>query len=274
MNKEKLKKVFSLSLSFLVMLLFLYPIILIVLNSFKPFPEMFKSFISFPKSFYLGNYQVALKNTDFFRQLRNNLFLTAMTVIGIVFTTSLAGYKLSRVNTKLSRFFYLLFTVPFLIPFYTYMIPLVQTMKDLGLMNSLFGLSLVYISTSSFSFFMFYGFSKGIPMELDESARIDGCSELGIFFRIILPLLKPVISSVVVLYAIWTWNDFLLPFLTLTSKENQTITISVYQLFGRFGSDWDIITATLVVASAPIIIFYITLQKYIIKGVVAGAVKG
>ena len=111
-------------------------------------------------------------------------------------------------------------------------------------------------------------------MELDEAARIDGCSEFGIFFRVILPLLKPVISSVAVLYSIWTWNDFLLPFLTLTSSDKHTITISVYQMFGRFGSDWDIVTATLVLATLPIIILYIALQKYIVEGVVAGAVKG
>lgn len=274
MRKQKIGKFFSICVLLLLMLAFLYPIILIVLNSFKPFAEMFQSFISFPKTFYLENYKVALESTDFVGQLINNFILTAMTVVGILIATSLAGYKLSRVKTKLSRFFYLLFTVPFLIPFYTYMIPLVQTLKELHLMNSLFGLALVYVSTSSFSFFMFHGFSKGIPIELDEAARIDGCSEFGIFFRVILPLLKPVISSVAVLYSIWTWNDFLLPFLTLTSSEKHTITISVYQMFGRFGSDWDIVTATLVLATLPIIILYIALQKYIVEGVVAGAVKG
>lgn len=274
MKRKKIKRIFIVVVLFLIMLLFLYPILMIVLNSFKPFADMFQSFISLPKSFYLENYRTALKSTDFDVQLRNNLILTIMTVVGILITTSLAGYKVARVNTKLSRFFYLLFTVPFLIPFYTYMIPLVQTLQDLHLMNSLIGLALVYISTSSFSFFMFSGFTRGIPVELDEAACIDGCSEFGTFFRVILPLLKPVISSVAVLYSIWTWNDFLLPFLTLTSPEKRTITISVYQLFGRFGSDWDVVTATLVLATLPITILYILLQKYIIDGVVAGAVKG
>ena len=160
MRKQKIGKFFSICVLLLLMLVFLYPIILIVLNSFKPFAEMFQSFISFPKTFYLENYKVALESTDFVGQLINNFILTAMTVVGILIATSLAGYKLSRVKTKLSRFFYLLFTVPFLIPFYTYMIPLVQTLKELHLMNSLFGLTLVYVSTSSFSFFMFHGFQK------------------------------------------------------------------------------------------------------------------
>lgn len=274
MKKRKIKKIIvSLCLLFL-MLLFLYPVFLVLLNSFKPFAEIFRSFISFPKEFFMDNYKKALESTDFIMQLKNNFILTVLTVVGILFTTSLAGYKIARVNTKLSRFFYLLFTIPFLIPFYTYMIPLIQTLGDMHLMNSLVGLAMVYISTSSFSFFMFAGFCKGIPVELDEAARIDGCSEFNAFFKVILPLLKPVISSVAVLYSIWTWNDFLLPFLTLSDLEKRTITISVYQMFGRYGSDWDVVTATLVLATLPIIILYILLQKYIIKGVVAGAIKG
>lgn len=274
MKRIKIRRTLINIILILIMLVFLYPILMIVLNSFKPFADMFKSFISLPKSLYLDNYRIALKSTDFNIQLKNNLILTVMTVIGILFTTSLAGYKVARETSKLSRFFYLLFTAPFLIPFYTYMIPLVRTLRDLHLMDNLFGLALVYVSTSSFSFFMFSGFSKGIPVELDEAARIDGCSEFGIFFRVILPLLKPVISSVAVLYSIWTWNDFLLPFLALTSPERRTITINVYQMFGRFGSDWDVVTATLVLATLPMIVLYILLQKYIIEGVVAGAVKG
>lgn len=257
-----------------VMCLYLFPVYLILINSLKPFPDIFQSFVAFPKGLYLDNYRKAFHNSDFFRLLFNNLLLTGAAVIGIIFTTSLAGYKLSRVKSKLSTFFYFLFTVPFLIPFYTYMIPLLQLIQKTGLMNSLLGLAMVYVSTSSFSFFMFHGFVKGIPTELDEAARIDGCTEFQTYWKIILPLLKPVVSSVAVLNSIWIWNDFLLPFLTLSAKNKHTITISVYQLFGKYGSDWDVVTATLVLATLPVVILYIFLQRYIISGVVAGSVKG
>ncbi len=253
---------------------YLFPIFMIVMNSFKPFKEMFLSFLSFPKSLYLDNYITAFHSAGFVRKVLNNLLLTFITVVGVILCGSLAGYKLSRDKSRLSGFFYMLFTVPFLIPFYTYMIPLVKQMTKLGLMNHLYGLALVSISTSSFAVFMFHGFAKGIPAELDEAARIDGCSELGLFFRVIFPLLKPVVSSVAVLYSIWTWNDFLLPFLILTDSERQTITISVYQMFGKYGSEWDVITATLVLASLPMVILYLCLQKYVVSGIVAGAVKG
>lgn len=258
----------------LCMVVFLYPIIMITANSFKPFKDIFASFITLPNSLYFENYVKAVQNTDFFTQTINNLIVTTVAVVGIILCTSLAGYKVSRTKSRLSTFFYFLFTVPFLIPFYTYMIPLLQMLESLSLMDSLIGLAMVYISTSSFSFFMFHGFVKGIPVELDEAARIDGCSEVGIFFRIILPLLKPVVSSVAVLNSIWIWNDFLLPFLMLHSSSKHTITISVYQMFGRFGSDWDVITATLCLASVPVVLLYIFLQRYIVDGVVAGAVKG
>ncbi|NLM76024.1 MAG: carbohydrate ABC transporter permease [Clostridiaceae bacterium] len=256
------------------LILYLFPIYLIVINSFKPFKDMFESCLAFPKSLYLDNYITAFSSSGFIRRLFNNIVLTFMTVAGVLLVTSMAGYKLSRVKSKLSKFLYLLYTVPFLIPFYTYMIPLVQLITKMKLMNTLSGVALISISSSSFAFFMFHGFVKTIPVELDESARIDGCGEFRIYTRIIVPLLKPIMSSVAVLYAIWTWNDFLLPFLILNNPEKQTVTIAVYQMFGKFGSDWDVITATLVLASLPMVILYIVLQKYVISGIVAGAMKG
>lgn len=261
-------------LLFLLIAIYLYPIFLVVINSFKTYKEMFQSYITLPKQLYLDNYATAIRAAGFMRQIVNNLIITVVSVVGVVCVTSMAAYKLSRVKGRLSSFFYLLFTLPFLIPFYSYMIPLVQLMNTLHLMNSLLGLSVFWIATSSFAFFMFHGFVKGIPYELDEAAQIDGCSSFGIYVRIIFPLLKPAVSSVAVLYSIWTWNDFLLPFLVLTDPGKRTITISVYQMFGKYGSDWDIITATLVLATLPVVLIYVVLQRYVVDGVVAGAVKG
>jgi raffinose/stachyose/melibiose transport system permease protein len=257
-----------------MLLVYLFPVYLIVLNSFKSFREIFDSFLAFPKSLYLDNYVNAWSATNFTSAIINNLVITFATIVGVIVCTSMAGYKLSREKSKLSGFFYVLFTFPFLIPFYTYMIPLIQVSKTLHITNNPWGLSLVYISGGSFALFLFHAFMKSIPKELDESAYIDGCSPFGLFFRIIFPLLKPAVSSVAILYALWTWNDFLLPFLVLTDKESATITINVYKLFGKFGSDWDIITASLILSSLPIVILYIALQRYIVSGIAAGAVKG
>lgn len=277
MTKRKQIRPFSVIIGILVTLLaciYLYPIFLVVINSFKPFKDMFESYISLPKGLYLNNYITALNASGFWQQMLNNLIITVLSVCGVLIVPSMAAYKLCRTKSRLSSFFYMVFTVPFLVPFYSYMIPLVKLMDQLHLSNSLIGLSLFWIGTSSFAFFMFHGFVKTIPAELDEAARIDGCSDFGIFLRIILPLLRPINCSVVVLYAIWTWNDFLLPFLMLTDPSKHTITISVYQMFGKFGSDWDIITATLVLATLPMVIVYLVLQRYVVDGIVAGSVKG
>lgn len=274
MKKKHLSNiVFEISL-FFILIIYLFPVFLIVLNSFKPFKEIFESFISWPKSFYMGNYIKAWTSANFQTVLINNILITGLTVLGVITFTAMAGYKLSRDKSRLSWFFYMLFTFPFLIPLYTYMIPLIKLTKDLHLTNNIVGISLIYISTSSFSLFLIHGFVKSIPVELDESASIDGCSQLRLFFQIIFPLLKPAISTVAVLYSLWTWNDFLMPFLILTERNRETITINIYKMFGKFGSEWDVITASLVLATLPIIIIYIVLQKYIISGIAAGAVKG
>ncbi|GBF71828.1 sugar ABC transporter permease [Paenibacillus sp. 598K] len=258
----------------LLLVVYLFPVYLIALNSFKPFREIFDSFLALPHALYVDNYVRAWSSTNFAKAFVNNIIITATSVAGVILVAALAGYKLSRDRSRLSWLIYLLCTFPFMIPFYTYMIPLVQLSKTLHITNNPLALSLIYMSTGSFAVFLIHAFVKSIPRELDESAYMDGCSELGFFFRIIFPLLKPAISSVAILYALWTWNDFLLPFLLLTDKEAATLTINIYKLFGKFGSDWDIITASLILSSLPIVILYIALQKYIISGVAAGAVKG
>lgn len=257
-----------------LLVLYLFPVYLIALNSFKPFREIFDSFLAFPKSLYLDNYVRAWSSTNFARAFVNNAIITTASVAGVILVSAMAGYKLSRDRSKLSWIIYLLCTFPFLIPFYTYMIPLVQLSKTFHITNNPLGLSLIYMSTGSFAVFLFHGFIKSIPREIDESAYMDGCSELGFFFKIIFPLMKPAVSSVAILYALWTWNDFLLPFLVLTDKDAATLTINIYKLFGKFGSDWDIITASLILSSLPIVLLYVALQKYIISGIAAGAVKG
>ncbi|MFF2091577.1 carbohydrate ABC transporter permease [Paenibacillus sp. NPDC058174] len=256
-------------------ILYLYPLFMTVMNSFKTYGEMFDSYISLPSKLNFDNYSTALESLDYAKSLKNSVLLTGITVIGILITASLAGYKLSRVNSKFNRFMYTLFILPYLIPFFAYMIPVVQMANYFNLNNSIIGVSLINIGTSgAFALLMFHGFVKSVPKELDEAGYIDGCSELDVFFRIIVPLMKPVISTVAIVYSLWIWNEFLIPFLLLSDDNSNTLIIKMYELFGTYGSKWDIILASMVFISLPIVVLYMLFQRQIISGISAGAVKG
>ena len=162
-----------------------------------------------------------------------------------------------------------------LIPFASLMLPLVQVMKVLGLNNSMFGTILTYWGIGlAFAFFMMQSAVKGLPVELEESARIDGCSRTRIFFSIIIPLLKPTIVSVVLMDMFWIWNDFMVPLIMMNNERLMTIQLSISRLFGQYASKWDIALPALVMTILPIVIVFILLQKKIMDGVIAGAVKG
>lgn len=258
-----------------LLVVYLIPIAALLMNSFKPYNEIMASFISLPKEPTLQNYAKAWDALDFITSSGNSIFMTVVTLILLLGTTLPASYQLSRTNTRLSRFLYNFFTLPYLIPFFAVMIPVVNMARDFHISNSLIGVSVVNVGISgSFAIIMFCGAVKSIPRELDEAAYIDGCSKVQVFERIILPLLRPAISSVTIVYALWTWNNFMLPYLMLSDRKKQTLIIRVYDLFGMYGTDWEIVIAALVMISAPIVILYIVFQKSIIGGMTAGAVKG
>ncbi|MEG2349181.1 MAG: carbohydrate ABC transporter permease [Hungatella sp.] len=275
MKKRTIKSwIISIGLLALV-LVYLIPIMYLFMNSFKPYVEIMDSFIALPKQFTFENYEKAWKALNFVQSGWNSLLMTIYTIVILLITTTMAAYQISRTKTKLSNFLNQFFTVPYLIPFFAIMIPVLQMAKNLGISNHLLGVSLVNVGVSgSFGMVMFIGAIKGIPRELDEAASVDGCSKFGIYTKIILPLLKPAISSVTTVYALWTWNNFMLPFLLLTERSRQTLIIRVYDLFGMYGTDWEVVIASLILISAPIIILYAAFQKKITGGLTAGAVKG
>lgn len=260
---------------FLILVIYLMPIFAMVMNSFKTYPEIMTSFIAFPKKLQFDNYGKAWEALDFLNSSKNSLIMTLITIAGLLSTTSMCAYKLSRTKTRLSSFLYTFFTVPYLIPFFAYMIPVVKLATSFGMTNSILGVSLINIGTSgSFALFMFSGAVKGIPRELDEAAYIDGCSSFKVYTKVIMPLLKPAVSSVTVIYSLWTWNNFMLPFLLLTKRDKATLIIKVYELFGMYGTDWEVVIASLILISIPILLLYAAFQKTIIGGITAGAVKG
>ena len=194
----------------------------------------------------------------------------------MIIFSSMAGYKLSRTPGWLSRFLFGLFVMSMLIPFHSIMITLTKIARDLSIQGSAPGLGLIYIGLGCpMAIFMYHGFVKSIPRELDEAALIDGCGELRLFFSVVFPLLRPITATIAILNTLWIWNDFLLPQLMLTDFDQYTLLLSTNALFGEYGNnDWSAILATLIMAILPVIMIYLVLQKYIMKGIVEGAIKG
>jgi len=253
----------------------LFPIYMAVLNSLKTDGEMLNHILAFPTNLTFANYSDAYQKIDFLRSFWNTIVITVIGVTGIILFASMAGYKMSRTPGKLSQFFFAFFVLSSLIPFHSIMITLVKISKELHVQGSTYGLGLIYIGLGvALAIFLYHGFVKSIPRDLDEAAVMDGCGELRLFFVIILPLLLPITATVAILNALWMWNDFLLPLLMLTDSDYYTLLISTNMLFGEYNNDWSAILASLVLTMLPILLVYLLLQKYILSGIAEGAIKG
>ena len=210
------------------------------------------------------------------RSFANSLFITVVSVAGIVLLTSMTAWYIVRIKNKFTRLVYYLFVFSMVVPFQMVMYTMTYVAFELEL-NSIPGIVIIYLGFGAgLSVFMFSGFVRSIPTEIEEAAIIDGCSPIQTFFRIVFPILRPTAITVAILNAMWIWNDYLLPYLLLGSGENRTLPVAVQMaLTGGYGNkDMGALMAMLVLAIVPIIVFYLFSQKYIIRGVVAGAVKG
>lgn len=254
----------------------LFPIYMGLLNSFKTEGAMMNNILSLPTHLEVGNYIGAFHKTNFVRSLGNTVYIASVGLLGIIICASMAGYKLSRTSGKLSAFIFLLFVMSTLIPFHSIMITLTKISKALSVQGSTTGLGLIYIGTGvAFAIFLYHGFVKSIPRDLDEAAVIDGCGEFRLYVVIIFPLLLPITATIAILNLLWIWNDFLLPLLMLTNYKTYTLLLSTNMLFGQYGNnDWSAILSSLILAMLPVVLFYLLLQKYIMKGIADGAIKG
>ncbi len=257
-------------------LIFMYPIVLMIINSIKPFREVVMDVIAFPTKFAYENYTYVVKYINYPRLFLNNFLITSISIAGIVLFSAMAGYMLSRHKNRFTKFAYLFCIVPMLIPFQTIMITLLKVAKTLNLSESILGLSVQYWGFGiPMAVFIYSGFVSTIPREIDESAYIDGASTLRTFFNIIFPLLKSISATVIALDVMWIWNDFLLPLLMVNgSQKTKTLTLAAYTFVGQYNTQWHYTMTAMVLAVFPSILFFIFMQKYIIKGVVSGAVKG
>lgn len=274
MNKRQYAGLSLLALSLLA-IFFLFPIYMALLNSFKTQGEMYSSVLGLPVKFHIENYVQAFSKANMLKSGWNTIVVTVTGIVFIVLCSSLAGYKLSRTPGKLSNAIFLLFVSSMLIPFQTIMVTLTKMAKSLGLQGSPFGLGIVCAGLGvSMAVFLYHGFVKGIPRELDESAKMDGCSEIKTFFMIILPLLLPITFTIGILNLLWLWNDFLLPVLMLTDFRQYTLVLTINMFFGKYSREWSLILASLILSSIPIVIIFAIFQRWIIQGITDGAVKG
>lgn len=255
---------------------YIYPVFLMFTNSFKSFKEVLVNVVALPTHLEFANYTHVIEKINYGRLFFNNVAITFTGIMGIVFFSSLAAYILARRNTRFTRAAYMFCIIPMLVPFQTIMITLVKVMKTLHLSGSLLGLGIQYWGFGiPMAVFIYMGFIKTIPQAIDESATIDGASAFSTYVRIIFPLLKPVTATVMVLDVMWIWNDFLLPMLMVNSSpKTKTLTLAAYTFVGQYNTQWQYAMTAMVLALLPSILFFIFMQKHIIKGVVAGAVKG
>ena len=256
-------------------LFWLAPLLLALMNSFKTNGELLTNVLSLPKALSFENYARTLDKMHYFRSLGNTVLLSGVSVTLIILFSSLAGWKLCRTKTRLSKFIFGLFVFSMLIPFSSIMIPIYRVILALKLKNSLLGLSLVYAGLGvSMAVFLYHGFVKGIPQELEEAAEMDGCGQFQVSWYMVFPLLKPITATVCITNVLWVWNDFLLPLIVISDNKKYTLLLSTNTLFGQYSSDWTAILSALIIAALPVIVFYAFFQKQILRGISEGALKG
>ena len=261
-----------------ISIFYVLPIVVVFFNSFKK-----KSYINLEpfqlpdgNTFTgLDNYTTAIDQYGFLKAVGWTVFITVGSVLAILIGTSMCAWFITRVRNRFTKGIYLLCVFSMVVPFQMVMFTLSLVTDRLGL-GTPWGLIVIYLGFGAgLAVFMFCGFVKSIPIEIEEAAMIDGCSPIRTFFSVVLPIMKPTYISVGILETMWIWNDFLLPYLTLDIKKYKTISIVIQYMKGSYGRvDMGAIMAALIMAVIPVVVFYLSCQKYIIKGVAAGAVKG
>lgn len=257
-----------------VALLYVYPIMAVVFNSFKTSSEIRTSGLSLPKSLYLDNYITAWQKGNFGNSFINSLIVTALSLVLIYIINLLMAYPFARMKFLGKKVLFLVFLSGMMFPIQMAIIPLFNMITKLNLVNNPLGLVFVYTAFSiPMGVLVISNFIKGMPLEIEEAARMDGCGTFRMIFQIIRPLVKPAISTVLIINAINIWNDLLLPIIVLTTKDSKTMPAGLMYFSGQYSSQWEYITAAVVLISLPMVIFYFIMQKDIVNGLAAGAVK-
>lgn len=276
-TKKKIGNVVLYALLGLVALYTVFPIYFLFVNSFKSQKEIVASPIALPGNWNLQYLKSAAQQINLLPSVANTLIITVVSVTLIVLISSLTAWMMVRNKTKGSNLLFLVFTAAMLIPFQSVMYPLVSLMENIGLKN-MGGLIIMYGGFGlSMTIFLYHGFFKSVPVALEEAAMIDGANIFQMFFRIVFPMVKPITVTAIITNAMWIWNDYLLPFLIIGNNDRKTLTLSLYyakSLSGQYGNPWELIFPAVLICAVPILVVFIFLQKNIIEGISAGAVKG
>ncbi|MGH4036410.1 MAG: carbohydrate ABC transporter permease [Sphaerochaeta sp.] len=284
-RKKKIQHGILYAILTIVAIYTLAPLYFLVVNSFKSNVEIIASPLAFPTTWSASYIVEAAKQIHFFSSLVVTAFVTVLSVLLIVLVSSIGAWIMVRNKTKASNFVYLLFTAAMLIPFQSVMYPLIQIFGDMGLKN-IPGLIIMYGGFGlAMSTFLYHGFVKGVPLGVEEAALIDGCNIFQIYSNVVMPLLQSVTVTVIILNSMWIWNDYLLPFLVIGNSTvraggilttHKTLTLELYFariLAGQYGNPWQLIFPSVFISIIPMVVVFLSLQKYIVKGVAAGAIK-
>ena len=277
MREKRIVNVFQILFLLLVMFVFLFPSYTALLTSWKTRIEVSRSALSFPETFAIQNYIEAIRKSQFLTALKNSCAITFPSVLLIVICSSMGGYSIARHSAKHKIFKYLdrLYVSSLMIPFQILMIPVYRMYKSLRLLNTLQGMVLMLTGVSiAYATFLYVGFVKSIPRELEEAALIDGCGPYKAFFVIVFPMLKPITTTVAALHVMWLWNDFNISLVLMQKESVRPLTVKQYYFFGQYASDYGMAFAAAILTMLPVVIFFMAAQKYLVEGISGGAVKG
>ena len=255
-------------------LLMLYPFYFLVVSTFKTLREVSYSPTAFPQAFYVQNYLEVFEKTPIVHAFGNTILLTLCSVFVIVLVGLMAAYPIVYNPCKLNNGVMVYLMLGFLVPFQAILLSLFEVMLSLNLIDKLWGMILFYSNGSALTIFLAVGYMRTLPKDLNEAAVIDGAGIARIFFQIIMPLMKPIVVTSIIFNTMWIWNDFIAPNIFLSSRSNTTIVLEIFRARGQFTTNWPMFMSLSVIAISPIFVFYCFMQKHIIKGLVAGSVKG
>jgi len=274
MIKKRINNSLRLLVISIVFILYISPLLLVLVNSFKTTKEFLLSPLSLPDKLNFQNYIEAFSKMNFISGFTNTIIVTVLSTLFIVLFSSMTAYILVRRSWRFNRYMFFIMVGSMLIPFQAIMIPLLRIFGSIKMMNSIWALIYMYVGFgASLAVFIYHGFIKSIPLELEEAAMIDGATRTQVFFHIIFPLLKPTTITIAVLDMLWIWNDFLLPNLVLLRQSQMTLPLSTYRFYLTYTVDYGLLMAGLVMTVAPLILIYLFLQRYIIKGIIKGSIK-
>ena len=273
-NKKLIENIIKYVVISGLLLVYIVPFIFVLVNSFKDRKDVISNPLALPSTFKFSNYIDAFEKMNYGHAFINTLIITVLSVLIIIIFSSMTAYILVRKDWKLNKFIFFAMVLSMIIPFQGIMIPLVSIYGSMGMLNSKWALIYMYLGFGmSLAVFMYHGFIKSIPVELEEAAMIDGATRFQTFWQIVFPIMKPITMTITTLDMLWIWNDFLLPSLILIAPNEKTLQLSTYAFNGTYTSDYGLSMSALMLSILPILIIYLFLQKSIIGGVLQGSIK-